>query len=366
MENYSSARELDRDRDVLVYVLDDLSSRFPPNWDVSTVLEPTSEGPDAFMRITSPDGSSAQIAIEAKVTLEPRNVRSVLSRLSASPLGSPDALPPDVRPLVIARYLAPRTRSMLADADASYADATGNVRIRLDRPSVFIETQGASSNPWREEPRAIKRLRGAPAARVVRALCDWYEPVAAVELAKRAGTSVGSTYRVLDFLDREALIVRRGKGEVLEVDWVSLIRRWTKDYIFAELNRVSTYVAPRGLGDLLDRVRAQPGIRTAVTGSLSAARVSEYAEARLGAVYVDDRDQAARLLGLTPARTGANVLLAEPFDEVVYQRSTRVDGVSYCAFSQTAADLLTSPGRGPAEGEELLRWMQDHEPTWRL
>ena len=40
-------------------------------------------------------------------------------------------------------------------------------------------------------------------------------------------------------------------------------------------------------------------------------------------------------------------------------------GVWYAAPSQVAADLLTSPGRGPAEGEELIQWMQANEEAWR-
>ena len=27
--------------------------------------------------------------------------------------------------------------------------------------------------------------------------------------------------------------------------------------------------------------------------------------------------------------------------------------------------LLTSPGRGPAEGDALLEWMREHEEEWR-
>lgn len=41
------------------------------------------------------------------------------------------------------------------------------------------------------------------------------------------------------------------------------------------------------------------------------------------------------------------------------------DGVWYAAPSQVAADLLTSPGRGPAEGEELIGWMMSNEDKWR-
>ena len=29
------------------------------------------------------------------------------------------------------------------------------------------------------------------------------------------------------------------------------------------------------------------------------------------------------------------------------------------------SDLLTSPGRGPAEAEELINWMRANEEPWR-
>jgi hypothetical protein len=41
------------------------------------------------------------------------------------------------------------------------------------------------------------------------------------------------------------------------------------------------------------------------------------------------------------------------------------DGIRYAAVSQVLADLLTSPGRGPAEAEELPVWIAEHEEAWR-
>jgi len=39
--------------------------------------------------------------------------------------------------------------------------------------------------------------------------------------------------------------------------------------------------------------------------------------------------------------------------------------VAYVAPSQAAADLLTSPGRGPSEAEALIAWMAANEAAWR-
>ena len=54
-----------------------------------------------------------------------------------------------------------------------------------------------------------------------------------------------------------------------------------------------------------------------------------------------------------------------PLDSVALERTWEADGVTLAALSQVAADLLTSPGRGPAEAEQLLTWMRGNEEVWR-
>ena len=41
------------------------------------------------------------------------------------------------------------------------------------------------------------------------------------------------------------------------------------------------------------------------------------------------------------------------------------EGIRYAALAQVVADLLTSPGRGPSEGEALIDWMKANENAWR-
>ena len=61
---------------------------------------------------------------------------------------------------------------------------------------------------------------------------------------------------------------------------------------------------------------------------------------------------------MRPAEDGANVGLISPFDPVVYERTSQKKGTTVVAASRIAADLLTSPGRGPNEAEALIRWMR--------
>ena len=59
------------------------------------------------------------------------------------------------------------------------------------------------------------------------------------------------------------------------------------------------------------------------------------------------------------------MLLLLPNDEWAFEGAQEEEGLLYAAPSQVAADLLTSPGRGPAEGEELIRWMAENQEKWR-
>jgi hypothetical protein len=70
-------------------------------------------------------------------------------------------------------------------------------------------------------------------------------------------------------------------------------------------------------------------------------------------------------LDLRPTDAGANVALLIPFDDVVYERTSKKNGITCVALSQVVADLITSPGRGPNEAQALMEWMQNNEDPWR-
>jgi hypothetical protein len=265
--------------------------------------------------------------------------------------------------LVTAQFLSPRTRQLLREAGASYADASGNMRVVVDRPGIFIEAEGAQKDPERE-PRSLASLKGPAAARVVRALCDVRPPYGVRKLAEIAETAPASASRVVALLVREALIERGPREEIREVDWAGLLQRWAQDYQFLSSNDVVTFLDPRGLPALVEKLRSLK-LRAVVTGSLAAVRRAPAASPRLAAVYVDDPERAAQALALRPAESGANVMLVRALDPVVFARTWVEDGVSYAAVSQVAADLLTSPGRGPSEGQELIAWMKKNTDAWR-
>lgn len=364
-------REDDIARDALGRVRDVL----PRGWDLE--IDRATGGPagaDFIATVRSPAGERVVLVIEAKRTLVTREMEHMVSQLEAwMSAAYPGAgRNREAVPMVVARFLSQPLQTWLTEREVAYADATGNLRLSLDRPALFVRDVGQSKDPWRGPGRPKGNLAGEPAARVVRALTDCAPPYSVPQLIDLSGASSGATYRVVDFLEDETLIERTPRGQIETVRWRALLERWAQDYTFTQNNAVTTHLAPRGLGDVMARLAGlsddggKPGpLRYAVTGSLATRRWREYAPARNAMIYTDDPDALAMALDLRPVDTGANVALARPTYDVVYARRAILDGVAVAAPTQVAVDLATGPGRNPAEGQALLDWMEGHERAWR-
>jgi len=330
-----------------------LRQRLPPGW--SAELRPAADGEELSLKAS--DGRQATLTVISRNSLSPKEATVVVQQQqqSVSPL------------LITAPFLSPRTRELLAEAGASYADATGNLRVVTTDPAVFLEGRGAERDPERR-PRSLRSLKGAAAGRVVRALCDFSTPFGVRTLAAASATPLGTVSRVVSLLEEEALVTRDNKKVVTSVDWPALIRRWVADYSVSGSNVMRSYLEPRGLAALAPKLSKLR--RYAITGSLAAPGV---APARLAMVYVGDAEQAAQMLDLAPIEAGANVWLLEPYDEVVFERTQQqqigkaeaAHSITVAAPSQVAADLMTSPGRGPQEAESLIEKMKGSEHEWR-
>ena len=339
----------------------DIAVLLPNEWDISTSTESGRGRPDLVARITAPDGAQTALVIEAKRSLLPRDVPGVMAQLrryaEQADLG-------EAVLVVGAPYLSETTREQIEDRGASYLDSTGNVLLRSKRPALLVRLSGASRDPWPSDE-TLRSLKGRGTARAVRALLDFAPPYGVRELASRADVSLASLSRTVDLLDRDGLIERSGRGPITDVDWRGVIKRWAKDYDVESSNQVSTYLDPRGLPAVATKLgKLKRGYAT--TGALAAQRFSPIAPTRLASIYVNDVVKWSERLELRPTDTGGNVWLIEPFDDVVFDRTTNRDGMVCVSPTQLAVDLLTGPGRDPSEGEELLLWMERNRDAWRL
>jgi len=304
-------------------------------------------------------GAFATIAVAAKKNFGPRNVDQLLGGLGRTLL----TLARNIPILVVAPWLSDRTQQRLRAERINYLDLTGNALLRLDDPAVFIETQGLRKDPSPLQ-RGKARLRGPKAGRLVRTLIDVRPPYGGRDLAAAADLTPGYVSRLLDTLDDEALVGRSAKRAVESVDILGLLRRWAESYDIFRTNATTLWLAPSGANSTIKRL-ADAG-QTAVTGSFAAVRLAPVAGPALLTVYCDDPGALADTLELIPADQGANVAILRPFDPVVWERTSTLDGVTFAAPSQVAIDCLTGNGRMPSEGEALVEWMISNENRWRL
>ena len=327
-----------------------LQDRLPPGWSAS--LRTNEAGAAVFdvIQLRSPDKRTALLVVDAKTRVFPRDVAELKAQLDRyRGAGS----------LLIAPFLSRGTQRRLREVGQNYLDLTGNIRVAIARPGLYVETIGAAEDP--SPPRETRRsLKGAKAGRLVRALCDYPPPFSLSDLASKAGINVGYASRLVAWLAREDLITGRARGAVDAVDRVALIRRWADDYDVLRSNVVASFLDPRGLSNTTQRL-FQVDVRYAVTGSLAASKMAPIAPPRLAMVYVSAIEPVAEALKLRPAETGINVMLLLPFDDVVFERTSQRDSLTLAAPSQVAADLMTSPGRGPSEAEALLQWMKESD-----
>ena len=358
------------ERHILEQCMLQLRRHLPPSWTSSDSSAPNTSGlMDAEAKISSPSGETAQLVIHTRRTLAGRDVGLVAGQFEGLLHRRPRAV------LVVATsYLSPTVRDRLRTMALSHMDTTGNIWIVASQPGLFILTHGATSDPWRGPGRPRGTLKGLPAAKVVRALLDFSQPWTIRELIELSGASVGATYRVIDYLEREGLITRRDKSSITVPSWRALLEAWAHDYDFFRAGHVSTYLAPRGLPWLMHRIAASEGVDYTVTGSLAVPSGARYASPRAAMIYVESAAAAREAWDLRPAESGQNVLLCEAAGSAALDRATPTNDpyidpeghVVLARPAQVAVDLMAAPGRGPEEAQALLAWMERNEPAWRV
>jgi hypothetical protein len=339
---FRGMRNASKNGTIVQEALAGLRRRLPPGWSAEEAGSPRGSS----LRLLGPDSRSVEFSVVVRKGLVPRDVPMLLAGA-------------DGPRLIVALFLSERARQLITQGGVSYADATGNLRVVATTPAIFLEGLGAERDPTRTA-RPLQSLRGAAAGRVVRALAELDLPLGVRAIANASATPLGTVSRVVTFLEAEALLTRDAQKRVVAVDMQAMLMRWSRDYELTKSNELRTFLEPRGLPALWPKLARLS--RYAATGSTAGPGI---APTRIAMLYVDDPDDAARVLGLVPADAGANVWLLRPFDDVVFTRTRRrVSGeaatpveVVTVAAAQAVVDLASAPGRGPQESEALVQQM---------
>lgn len=338
-----------------------LADRLPSKWG----LEKTAIGGDSEPRdliVKSPNGTSqTAMVVEARSEVTTRDVQVLLG----APWKRWRRLAANYPILVVAPYIGPRVRELLATEGVNYLDLTGNVRISVDYPGIFIEFKGADRDESARKPR--RGLGGAKVGAVVRVLADAAPPFTGSQIARAAGVNEGYTSRILGTLADEGLITRDRTGPIKAVDWPAMLRRRAQALDLFRPVGAYRFIARQGPRQLLKDMSALAAEDApTITGSFAAARLAAVAAPRLLVAYTMSPRDLASNLDLLPADTGADTILIRPDNRVVFDRPKRdSDGLVWAGPSQIAIDCLAGSGRMPAEGEAVIQWMLNNEKEWR-
>lgn len=324
-----------------------LGALLPDGWQVTVELRSADGG---VVRLAD-DRDRIDIAVLTRDRIEPRD----LDRLQL----------PDQPTIVSATWLSPRTRDLLRSRGIGFVDDTGNTELRLQRPGLYLRTNGSDRDPA-PRPKPEPSLKGPRAWALLRTLIEVSPPYTAGDLASALKLDNGYVTRALQVLTNERLIERRPRGAVTAVEWEPLLRRVIESYSLLDANATSTWIAAAGPSRLLDDLADLRVGRWAVTGSFVTSAIAPVAAPEIAIIYTADPERLARAARLLPATTGSNVILAAPYDPIVFQRGQDLDRVSIVSVTQAAMDSLTGPGRMPAEGEALLTWMRRNQSRWRI
>lgn len=86
-------------------------------------------------------------------------------------------------------------------------------------------------------------------------------PYGARAIATRSGASPATLSRVIDLLERDALLVKDSRGRVTDLDWAGTVRRWSQDYELRAANATATYLDPRGLTTFIGKLAESRALR---------------------------------------------------------------------------------------------------------
>lgn len=348
-----------------------LAARLPPGWTVERVAGQgagTGEGDALFAFNTQSGMGMGSAIVEARREFAAVDVDRLLGGLTRRLREAAGSRPI----LLVSDFLSPRTRELLAQEDISYLDLTGNIRLVMQSPPIFVETAGADRRLSGPAAKRSAGLAGVKVGRVVRFLAEVVPPYGVNDIEEASGISRGYVSRVLDRLAEEALIRREPRGPVEAVEWPAMLRQRGQSVDLFRANTTRSYVSPNGARAVFESLPRSPvADAVVVSGSFAAVRKAPVAGPALLVMYLvpggrlPNFEDIEKQLSLRPTDEAADVVLLWPSNDRVVEDPWVADGVQFVNLPQLAVDCLGGSGRMPSEGDALLEWMQANTDDWQ-
>ncbi len=326
-----------------------LACLLPEGWSVR-VMASHSGGPPTSVQLVPRTGQERRLAIEM-ISGTTAEVLDLINRPIISEV------------VVLASWLNPRACEALRNAKANFVDATGNIRLVLDDPVVFVDRVGAVTQP-RDVDEVILRRRKA--TRFLRYLIDEAPRQRVKELAAATDLSTGYVSQLLHVLESRDLVRRGRRGRLESVSIDGLLVQYAESYEAQAFCEVTHFSTSSTIPAILERLGSLDG-HAVITGATAASRLTGAPAPRTLTLYVADARHVAAELGLVRVRHAGGVVLMQPTESFLTDRACDLGGLSYAAVPQVVADCFDASDAG--SGEAALRWALANvcrwrEPTW--
>ncbi len=274
-------------------------------------------------------------------------------------------------PVFIAPFLSPGTRARLEELGWSYWDATGNLLLFCREPFLHIRSAGAERDPSpAAEPRPLATLKGRATSEVMVRLLTDGGGTSVRDLARWTKVGLGTVSRVVALLREENFLEATGGGPIVLTDRVDVARRWAEDYRFAKTFGAKRYYSRLGDEAAVDRIKksgvgyAFTGLRVASAWFALQKQVSPLPASDVW-LYTDDIPSLVREADLSPDPRRGSIWVAEsdlfrPGRETTSGIAAEHQVVPWRAVG----DLLSTPGRHAAVGEELAQMLAKVVGVW--
>lgn len=309
-------------------------------------------------------GRAADLFVEVRKSLYPRDVRETLWRLKDLVRTAPQAASRELVPVLVAESISPGAQELLRQERVGYYDSGG---------SLFLPARGLYVHVDRPPPkrfaRSVRSLFSGRRAQVLRALLgenggeyrSWFR---LRDLVLDASVPATTVSQVLIELERFEWVVSRYGGpkkqRVLQ-EPEALLDAWVEQ--LAGMRPLVTHryyvplIQPAELVEKLAATFEEHGVTYAITGEAAAQRYAPFLSAlsRVHCRLLMGRaaEEAIETLGARSVDEGANLLLVESQfpGELSFRAST--ENVRLCGRIQVYLDLLRGAGRAKELAEHL-------------
>ena len=303
-------------------------------------------------------GSAARLLLVAtEATGQPRHVRSAAAQLFRAVAQSGAR----AYGVLVAPFLSPQSRAILRADGLGWLDLAGNLLLSFD--TMHLEIDVAQRDPF-ATPRRQRSLFAPRSARVLHELLSNAGPWKVVQLAERAGVSLGQVSNVRrQLLDKEWAVVDPAGGIRL-VRPAAVLDAW-RDAARPPEAALLGYTVLHGSQleerlQLLFAAAEQQGAQVMFAGHSVARRIAPYVRQAGEYFYADaaGTELVRRELELVAVDRGESITIYQAPDPGIWSQAAAVPpGMRSAGAVQTYLDLWCSGERGREAADHFRREM---------